>query len=190
MCIRDSVFTLANLRYVKTRFTLPIVLLLAILVGLGLARWPRGRTRNACLVGAALLLGLGLARCLRMADWMENDPRYAAESFLAEALEPGDQVELYADDHYLPRLHIAGLNATHIAPEDMTLAGLKQRAPRAIILAPAYHWKLDDKTREYIHWLRDQPDYKVHTFKGHAAPKFLSLDTATVLFPTIQVLLR
>ena len=182
-----DLFTLVSLRYVKTRFILPMVLLLAILAGLGLASWPR-RQRRWAQCGASLVLFFGLLRCLHVVQMMAADPRYEAEAFLAQTLRPGDSVEAYADDPYLPRMHVADLHLTHVAPGQMTTKALGQRAPKAIVLAPAYHWKLTASEREYIHWLQEESGYRRHTFRGAPAPQFLSADSATVLLPTIHIL--
>lgn len=187
------VFTLASLRYVKTRFVLPLVLLLAILAGLGFAAGlhQRGRLRTAVLAAALLLAGIGAARSWSFGSRMQNDSRYAVEAFLRETLEPGANVEVYADDQYLPRLHTAGLMAERIRGAGLRAGAFRKRRPRAVILAPSSHWKLGPGGAAYVAWLESGSGYSLHAFESSPdEPRWVSPESLVITQPRFVVLLR
>lgn len=186
-------FTIAPLHYVMSRFTIPLVLLLALLAGIGLAPLLAAGGARRSLAGLALALALGQGgyRAWRTGTLMGRDPRYAAEAFLAESLSEGARVEVYADDQYLPRMHGMELERRHMGRAYMNPSAFEQRAPRAVVLAPGYHWKLDADQRSFLAWLCNSPDYTLHLFEGDPADAgFLSDEDMTAIQPQILVLLR
>lgn len=188
-----SIFTLASLRYVKTRFVLPLVLLLAILAGLGFAAGlsRRGRLRTAVLAAALLLAGIGAFRSWSFGSRMQRDSRYAVEAFLSETLEPGASVEAYADDQYLPRLHTAGLVAQRVRGADMQAAPFLERQPEAVILAPSSHWKLGARGKSFVAWLQASSGYRVHAFESTLdEARWVSPESLEITQSRFVVLLR
>lgn len=116
------------------RYTLPILPILAVTAA-ALCAALLGRRRS---IGQAVIAGLcllGLARSVEVNALMRFDPRYAAERWLDQHLAPGSAVEVYQKPVYLPRMN--GLRVVEIPIEERSVAGLRERAPEAIVLSSA-----------------------------------------------------
>jgi 4-amino-4-deoxy-L-arabinose transferase-like glycosyltransferase len=89
----------------ETRFVLPQSVFLAVAIGLGaellISVTKQNRWVSAALVAVAVWAGLGVAG-VHAAFWL--DPRYDAEAWLRSHVRPGDGVEIYGLNAYLPRL--------------------------------------------------------------------------------------
>ena len=97
-------------RQSEHRFVLPQMLMLGIYAGLALdeaqARlWPRHRWALLALV--APCLAYALFRCAAVDVAMILDPRYDAERWMTEHVQPGDRMEIYGSNVQLPRLPAA-----------------------------------------------------------------------------------
>jgi hypothetical protein len=88
----------------ETRFVLPQSVVLAIVIGLGaemlLASVKKQWLANTALIAVAAWAGYGVVG-VHAAFWL--DPRYDAEAWLARHVRPGDRVEIYGLNAYLPR---------------------------------------------------------------------------------------
>ncbi len=110
----------------ETRFVLPQSVVLAFTIGLGadlllLVTAPRWRA----LAAAFLFLTAGWAAygCIGIDAAFWGDPRYDAEAFLKAQVQPGDRVEIYGLNVYLPRLPAAA-TVSRVGPKP-----LKSRNP-------------------------------------------------------------
>ena len=136
------------------RFVLPELLAAGFYGGIGMdrvARWAKGSARIAAwgLIGLTLTWSLLDAASVDAA--LLHDPRYDAEACLRERAQPGDTVEVYGNNVYLPRIP-AGLVATRVGPDPVVgrsprpdlhevsdaFDGLARRDPRWIVLP--YAW--------------------------------------------------
>jgi hypothetical protein len=111
-------FTLAfNLvaRRTENRFALPQSIFLAPTAGLGVAwLWSSMPRIRRPLSFAFVLFGLhALYLCVALDVTLLKDPRYAVEAWLKANTKPGDTVEVYGNNVYLPRIP-AHLRATRI----------------------------------------------------------------------------
>jgi hypothetical protein len=89
----------------ETRFVLPQSVFLAVAIGLG-AEWlisvtQKKKWASAALIALAVWAGYGVVG-VDAAFWL--DPRYDAEAWLAKHVQPGEGVEIYGLNAYLPRL--------------------------------------------------------------------------------------
>jgi 4-amino-4-deoxy-L-arabinose transferase-like glycosyltransferase len=102
-------FTIAfnfTARRTDPRFFLPQGVMLGIYGGLGLGWLVRFRPpiRVAGYVAAAFALARGLFACISVDVNMLRDPRYDAEAWLRAHVRPGDTIETYGHNVYLPRM--------------------------------------------------------------------------------------
>ncbi len=91
----------------ENRFLLPQSIFLAIYAGVALDRLMFHKFRALAWASrfAALALGcVALFYCMAIDAALLNDPRYAAERWLKQHALPGDSIETYGTNVYLPRL--------------------------------------------------------------------------------------
>ncbi|MBX3229820.1 MAG: hypothetical protein KIT84_05755 [Labilithrix sp.] len=146
-------------RRADARFLLPQALMLAPYGGLALAPlvFAAGRTRRlvAQAVASAGLAG-GLFTCIAVAANLHHDPRYDAEAWLRAHVAPGDTVEVYGKNVYLPRFtEVPDARVQRVGPEPVAgrnpLPGVTEieapfedapaRAPRFIVVPYAWVWR-------------------------------------------------
>jgi 4-amino-4-deoxy-L-arabinose transferase-like glycosyltransferase len=102
-------FNFAALR-TENRFLLPQSVLAAIYIGIGaeaLAFSQAAVLRWSARVALLPIAGLALFRCIAVDAAMLRDPRYDAERWLHAHVQPGDSIEIYGPNAYLPRLPAA-----------------------------------------------------------------------------------
>ena len=90
----------------ETRFLLPQSVFLAIYIGIGLdgiACLPRNGLRLGCKILCVAAAGLAFVRCAGISAAFLADPRYDAEKWMAAHVRPGQKVEIYGLNAYLPR---------------------------------------------------------------------------------------
>jgi hypothetical protein len=98
-------FNLVALRS-ESRFLLPQAVLAAIYIGIAaekLGSMPELWSRRAARAALAVIALFTLYRCLSVDAAMLGDPRYDAERWMAANITPGDTVEIYGQNAYLPR---------------------------------------------------------------------------------------
>ena len=153
-------------RRVEERFMLPQMQLLAIYGGgaisLVLDFVPRAIASLAGRRAITFLVRLTAVGCilagLRMSAvviaMMLGDPRYEAEAYLREHVHPGDVIEVYGSNVYLPRFPatatvqrvgsgpIAGRNPMpDIEEKQDPLGAVAGRRPRWIVVSRGYAWR-------------------------------------------------
>ena len=147
--------SLRGLELITLRYALPIVVVACVLAGAAAAdagMWaPRAAGRwvvSAVLVGLA---GLTLARAVELDRLLVNDPRYAAEAWLAAHAPPGTKIEIYQKPAFLPRFR-DGVTAAFVPLPERTRDGVAARQPDVIITSSASHksithrWTADWRT--------------------------------------------
>jgi 4-amino-4-deoxy-L-arabinose transferase-like glycosyltransferase len=146
-------------RRVEERFVMPQMQLAAVYAGgisvlverLGRVARPLGAAAS---IGAAgcVLLGLRLAGCVIAT--MHDDARYDAERFLRERVSPGETIEVYGPNVYLPRFprgasvqRIGTSAASHrnpmpgIVEKQDRLGAVDERRPRWIVVGTGFAWR-------------------------------------------------
>jgi 4-amino-4-deoxy-L-arabinose transferase-like glycosyltransferase len=136
-------------RRTNARFLLPQALFLGVYGGLAIDRIAFGAASSRALnglrrVGAVLALGVGYFRCLAVDATMLADPRYEAEAWLASHVRPGDIVETYGLNVYLPRMP-PNVRVLRVGPELLDkrspMPGIEEvRAPFGEARARGAHW--------------------------------------------------
>jgi hypothetical protein len=147
-------------RRVEERFMMPQMQLVAVYAGgIGAAvsaLHERGRpalARIASLAGAVVVL-LGLRLGLDVVVTMAHDARYDAERWITEHVHPGERVEVYGANVYLPRFP-GGMTveriSTRSAPSRSPLPGVvdkedrlgavEERRPRWIVVGQGFAWR-------------------------------------------------
>jgi hypothetical protein len=131
------VITIALVRYVYVRFTMPIVVVLAVFGGLLAADLWRlgGRARVLGRVAVALAVVYGLLYSVQSDLLMVRDARYAAESWIQRVIPADATVEVVGSKTYLPRLDYLGYGDERIPWEELSDAGLARRAPEFIVVS-------------------------------------------------------
>jgi len=152
-------FTLAfnfTARRTDPRFFLPQGVMLGIYGGLGLAALVRlpGRLRFAGYAAGCAALARGLFACISVDVNMLRDPRYDAEAWLRAHVRPGDTIETYGLNVYLPRMADIA-HVVRVGPEPVSgrnpLPGVEeveapyelaaQRGARFIVVPLAWVWR-------------------------------------------------
>jgi hypothetical protein len=105
------------------RFLLPQAVLACVYIGIAASwlisptnRW--GRSAGGAAVTATALLALH--HCLAVSAAMLQDPRYEAEAWMRTHVRPGDVIETYGQNAYLPRF-----------PQGATVVRVGSRPPQA-----------------------------------------------------------
>jgi hypothetical protein len=138
--------SLRGLELITVRYALPLAVIAALLVALTLshlqgvahARWER---RAASVVAAACAL-LAVGRGVELDLLLRNDPRYAAEAWMASHLPPGATAEVYQKPAFVPRFR-GGVHGRFVPMDERTIAGLAARAPDAVVISSASHKSID-----------------------------------------------
>lgn len=147
-------------RRVEERFMLPQMQMLAVYgggIGFAVDRLrAEGRARLASTIGGvgvvAVLLGLRLSATIL--STMLGDSRYDAEKYLREHVAPGESIEVYGNNVYLPRLP-RDREVTRVDPrpvksrnpipgvreEQDRLSAVEERRPRWIVIGMGYAWR-------------------------------------------------
>jgi hypothetical protein len=153
-------FTLAfdmSARRTEDRFVLPQMLMCGVYAGLGfdaLQTWLGRRRLGVFVAAAAVAFVPAVFRCAAVDAAMVFDPRYDAELWLHDRVEPGDRLEVYDNNVHLPRLP-AGVAAERIdvTPPDARspmpgvtevrdrLSNVAARGPRWIVVSQFWAYK-------------------------------------------------
>lgn len=153
-------------RRVEERFMLPQMQLLAVYAGgavaalLGSAEGKPRALRALVLGVAGILLVLGLRVSLTVLVNMLEDPRYIAERWLRENTKPGDVVETYGGNVYLPRfpswVTVQRIGPTppksrnpmpDIVEKQDAYGNVLARSPRAIVVSQCFAWRYRQAAR-------------------------------------------
>lgn len=153
-------FTLAfnmTARRTDARFLLPQALALGFYGGLGIERFAFAST-SLLRIGGRLLSGAALAAslfgCIAVDVNLLRDPRYEAEAWLRAHVAPGEIIETYGHNVYLPRMP-AQARVMRVGPEPIAgrnpMPGIEevqapyelaeQRGATWIVLPEAWVWR-------------------------------------------------
>jgi hypothetical protein len=145
-------------RRADARFLMPQALFLAVYAGAGLDALAFGpRRKPVRLVGQAIAsaaVAVGIWVCLSVDANLLFDPRYEAEAWLREHVRPGDVIETYGGNVYMPRMPPSA-RVLRVGPEPVDkrnpMPGVEEvRAPfedaprretRFIVLSAAWVWR-------------------------------------------------
>jgi hypothetical protein len=146
-------------RRIEERFMMPQMQLYAVYAGGAVAllldaasKRPVGAWMVRLGAAACIVAGVRLTAC--MLGTMIGDPRYIAEWYLRENVHPGDVIEVYGNNVYLPRFP-AGARVERIGPNPTTarspmpnivekqdrLGAVAERNPRFIVVSMGYAWR-------------------------------------------------
>jgi hypothetical protein len=152
--------------YVYDRFLLPVCLVFALMVALGIGRlldgWPSRRLGR--LLGTALLAML-VWRAVSLDVLLLRDGRYTVEAWLEARVDPGDEVGIVQSPVYLPRLEPFG-------PVELTpaVSASDRKQPRWIVVNVEHFNRLatDSPARQWLRWLEagDGPYREVFRYKS------------------------
>ena len=148
-------------RRTEARFLLPQAIMLAVYGGAGLEAFfwnARRALRWGGRAVAVVPLALGLFRAVSVDVNMLHDPRYAAEEWLAANVRPGDTIEVYGLNVYMPRLP-RWAHVVRVGPEPVDkrnpMPGFEevqapyelapQRSPTWIIVCWGWAWRVFDR---------------------------------------------
>lgn len=131
-------FTIFAVRYTFVRFTLPVIVILAVGTGILAATVWRARSRVVRSAGTGLIAVAIAAAYLGslQVDWLLlHDARYEAEAWLA-AHVPGDAViESLGSKTHLPRLDYLGYGDERVPDESFSPQGLAARPHAYLVLS-------------------------------------------------------
>ena len=117
-------FTIAfnwSARRSDPRFVLPQAVALALYGGAGVEALAFAARRPLRVAGRGALVvvfGLALLACASVDRSLLRDPRYEAEAWLAAHVAPGDTIETYGLNVYLPRFP-SGVRVIRVGPEPL-----------------------------------------------------------------------
>lgn len=148
----------------EERFTLPQALLLSIYAGIALETcWSATSSANSPFARAwpwllraacAGLVGGALFRCVELDVNLLLDPRYDAEAWMREHVHPGDTIETYGLNVYLPRfpegVHVERVGTTPPAKRgpvpgveevQAPFGDIEHRKPHFVVVSECYFWR-------------------------------------------------
>jgi hypothetical protein len=145
-------------RRTEHRFALPEMLLLGVYAGVAfdwlLERWQTKPLRSVALGLAGAMLAWALFVCADVDAMLLLDPRYDTEAWLAENTRPGDLIEIYGANAYLPRMppqaRVERIDLTPLATRnplpnvvevETEFADIEARKPRFVIVTNAWAWR-------------------------------------------------
>jgi 4-amino-4-deoxy-L-arabinose transferase-like glycosyltransferase len=127
-------FNLAALR-TDDRFLLPQALMACVYIGIAAAFLLQARLRPVAVAVLAVTGLLSLHQVFAVDAAMLLDPRYDAERWMATHVRPGDSIETYGQNAYLPRFPARG-SVTRVAQSPIApLPGVTER--RGVYGAPS-----------------------------------------------------
>jgi hypothetical protein len=151
-------FTLAfnmSARRTEHRFLLPQMLMFGVYAGVGVD-WLvfRSDLQRFYRPAVAALLAWGMWRAAAVNKALLCDPRYDAEAWMQSNMRPGDRVETYGNDVYLPRFPLV-TDVQRVGPESLSgrssLPGVREvkaaysdveeRRPRFVVLSQGWAWR-------------------------------------------------
>ena len=145
-------------RRTEHRFAMPEMLLLAVYAGVAfdwlLERWQTRPLRRVVLGLIGAMLAWALFVCADVDAMLLLDPRYDTEAWLAENTRPGDLIEIYGANAYLPRMplqaRVERIDLTPLATRnplpnvvevETEFADIEARKPRFVIVTNAWAWR-------------------------------------------------
>jgi hypothetical protein len=148
-------------RRTEHRFALPVMIFISMYAGLAfdslLALCRTRATRGLAFAAIVAPSAWALFQCVAIDANLILDPRYEAEAWLAAQAQPGDMIEVYGGNPYLPRFpsqaRVSRVDITPLAGRS-PLPGLTEvearfedieaRRPRFVIVPDAWIWQYND----------------------------------------------
>lgn len=145
-------------RRVEERFMMPQMQLAAVYGGGAIAVVLERTSARAVAwmirLGAAACVASGLRLSMSLVGTMLGDSRYDAETFLAANLTPGDVVEVYGNNVYLPRFP-ATAKVVRVGPTapgarnpmpgvlevEARMGAIEERKPRWVVVSTCFAWR-------------------------------------------------
>ncbi|HWO42413.1 MAG TPA: glycosyltransferase family 39 protein [Candidatus Eisenbacteria bacterium] len=137
-------FVALQLSFIKTRFVMELILVLALFCGRFLAGvWSWSRGRRWAVAAYGLMWLYAFAYGFNVNYLMMRDARYQAEAWIRANLPAGARVETYSQPAYLPRLPRA-VNSYRTEFDDQTVSSLSARSPDYVILTGAQYSRFEE----------------------------------------------
>jgi 4-amino-4-deoxy-L-arabinose transferase-like glycosyltransferase len=143
-------------RRTEHRFVLPQSIFVSLYAGLAFDALtaPTSRIRVIGWVAAVAIGGRALFDCVAVDVALVRDPRYAAEAWLDAHVLPGDSIEVYGNNVYLPRFP-SGARVQRVDPEpllgrsplpgvteiEQPFDAVEDRKPEWIVASEAWTWR-------------------------------------------------
>ena len=148
-------------RRTEHRFALPAMTLLSMYAGLAFdALLELARTRTTRVAAASVIVALcgwALFQCVAVDANLVCDPRYEAEAWLSAQIHPGDTLEAYGGNAYLPRFPSqADVRRVDLTPTvgrsplpgitevQARFEDIEARHPRFIVVPDAWIWQYQE----------------------------------------------
>jgi hypothetical protein len=201
----------------EERFVMPQMLFVGVYAAVALAylleRVKTQPVKIALGLAVASTFAVGIHKSASVSAVMLRDPRYDAEAFLKEHARPGDVVEVYGRNVYLPRFP-SWLKVVRVGTEPLerrnpmpgieekqdAYGNIEARSPRFIVFGGGFAWRylinewapVDGRVQPTIHraGLADQDgrDYFRRLFEERAGyAKALHARYESRLFPLVQM---
>jgi hypothetical protein len=175
-------------RRTDARFLMPQAVVLGVYGGLTLERLVFAQRRSFRIGGqaiAALAIAAGMFGAASVDANLIFDPRYDAESWLAEHVESGDVIETYGLNVYLPRFP-KGVRVLRVGPEPVDkrnpIPGIEEvqapfdqapeRDARFIVVSTAWAWRYLIKPDVQLPGGRQQPPTHHRSASDEAATRW------------------
>lgn len=133
-------FTIPMLTFLRVRFVMETVLVLALFGGRilsGVWAWTSKRY-PAFVIALCMLWAYSFFYGFSVNYLMMYDARYKAEEWIQTNIPVGASIETYSEPTYLPRLP-KNLNVTRSSFSEDALIGLRERSPDYLVLTGAQH---------------------------------------------------
>jgi hypothetical protein len=133
--------SLRTLGAVSAHYTMPLLFSLLVMGSAAggvlldrIQRLANLRVRRIAIAGAVAALGFALLPAIEIDHLLMNDPRYAAEDWLAAHVRAGGRVEIYQPPKRLPRFS-RDFEVSTISLEERTVEQFLERRPDVVVLS-------------------------------------------------------
>jgi hypothetical protein len=145
-------FSIVPAQYVRLRFMLPLVLILAVFGGAMAARLLRVAPAARLFAVPLLVFVFGHAflHALNGDLMLVNDSRYSAEQWLRDNVKTEARIGTFSTAQYLPRLAWLGHSVERIPEEEVGESALRERRPDFVVLSSLYYRRFSGDRREWL----------------------------------------
>jgi hypothetical protein len=145
-------FSIVPAQYVRLRFMLPLVLILAVFGGAMAARLLQVRPAARLLTVPLLVFVFGHAflHSLNGDLMLVNDSRYLAEDWFRQNVKAEARIGTFSTAQYLPRLAWLGHSVERIPEEEIGAAALRESSPDYVVLSSLYYRRFDGERRDWL----------------------------------------
>lgn len=188
-------------RRADARFVMPQALLLGVYGGFALEPLVFAKRKVWRIAGqavASFVVASALFLCMSVDENILHDPRYDAEEWLRARVRPGDVVETYGLNVYLPRISaktLPGARVVRVGPEPPSarnpLPGVEElqapyeaaheRKPRFILIPTAWSWRYSHRHPVPLPAGKEQAPLQVRTEANEVATRYFDRLTGNEL---------